>query len=88
MNAVTLPDAPAADPAWQLERRYLTVDGTRRVLRLVRFEAGWLASVDTVDGPTLGADRSPYLAARRALEPIGMSMTDAMALVGRIAREA
>lgn len=86
MTAIHVADAPSADPTWQLERRYVTVDGGRRVLRLVRFESGWLASVDTVEGPTLGADRSPYLAARRALEPLGISMTDAMALVGSLPR--
>ncbi len=79
-----LADAPSANPAWQLERRYVTVDGGRRVLRLVRFERGWLASIDTVDGPTLGADRSPHLAARRALEPLGLSLSEAISIVGPV----
>ena len=79
-------DAATAQPAWQLERRAVTVRGVRRPLRLVRFEAGWLASVDTESGPTLGADRSPYLAAHRALEPLGIGIAEAMELVGRIAR--
>jgi hypothetical protein len=78
-------DAPSTEPAWQIERRYVEVDGARRPLRLVRFATGWLASVDTPTGPTLGADRSPYLAARQALEPIGVSLADALSLVGRIA---
>lgn len=86
MTATTVPDATVAEPAWQLVRRHLTIDGSRRVLRLVRFDGGWLASTDTVDGPTLGADHSPYLAARRALEPLGVSMTDAMALVANLPR--
>lgn len=77
-------DAPAAEPAWQLERRYVEVGGVRRPLRLVRFAAGWLASVDTPAGPTLGADRSPYLAARRALEPLGIDLAEALAIVGRV----
>jgi hypothetical protein len=55
-------------------------------LRLVRFDAGWLASVDTESGPTLGADRSPYLAARRALEPLGIGLVEAMTLVGSMPR--
>jgi hypothetical protein len=77
-------DAPSAEPAWQVERRYVEIGGVRRPLRLVRFATGWLASVDTIEGPTLGADRSPYLAARRALEPLGIGLAEAMSLVGRI----
>ncbi len=77
-------DAPAADPAWQIERRYVDVDGLRRPLRLVRFATGWLASIDTPEGPTLGADHSPYLAAQRALEPLGLGLVDAMTVVGRV----
>jgi hypothetical protein len=77
-------DAPSSQPTWQIERRFVTVRGVRRPLRLVRFASGWLASVDTESGPTLAADRSPYLAARRALEPLGVDMAEAMALVGPI----
>jgi hypothetical protein len=72
------------EPVWQLQQRRLEVRGAEYRLRLVRFEAGWLASVDTESGPTLGMDRSPYLAARRALEPIGVGMVEAMTLLGRI----
>jgi hypothetical protein len=79
-------DADAAQPTWQLERRFVTVRGVRRPLRLVRFDAGWLASVDTESGPTIGADRSPYLAARRALEPLGIGLVEAMTLVGSLPR--
>jgi hypothetical protein len=79
-------DAPTAQPAWQMERRFVTVHGVRRPVRLVRFATGWLASMDTPSGPTLAADRSPYLAAQRALEPMGIGMADAMELVGRIPR--
>ena len=75
-------DAPSSEPAWQIERRFVTVHGVRRPLRLVRFATGWLASVDTEAGPTIGADRSPYLAARRALEPLGIGLVEAMTLVG------
>lgn len=82
MSAVTEHDAPSAIPAWQLERRYVEANGVRRVLRLVRFDAGWVASIDTPAGPTLGVDRSPYLAAAGALEPIGIGIAEAMALVG------
>jgi hypothetical protein len=80
----TLPelDAPSTHPTWQIERRFVTVRGVRRPVRLVRFATGWLASVDTETGPTLAADRSPYLAARRALEPLGIGMIEAMTLVG------
>ena len=79
-------DAPSAAPPWQLERRFVTVRGVRRPLRLVRFAAGWLASVDTESGPTVGANRSPYLAALAALEPLGIGMAEAMALVGAVRR--
>lgn len=86
MSGPFLMDAPSAEPAWQIERRFVTVRGVRRPLRLVRFERGWLASVDTESGPTLGADRSPYLAARRALEPLGIGLVEAMTLVGGLRR--
>jgi hypothetical protein len=74
--------APSTDQPWQLERREVTVRGVRRTLRLARFATGWIASVDTPHGPTLGVDRSPYLAARRALEPLGVGMVEAMTMVG------
>lgn len=83
MSATLERDAPSARPAWQMERRHLDAGGFRRTLRLVRFASGWLASVDTPNGPTLGADRSPYLAARQALEPLGIGLAEAMAVVGR-----
>jgi hypothetical protein len=78
-------DAPSARPAFRVERRFVEVHGVRRTLRLVRFQRGWLASVDTPEGPTLGADRSPYLAASRALEPLGIGLTDAIEVVGTVA---
>lgn len=84
MSAQLAHDAPSTRPTWQIERRFVTVRGVRRPLRLVRFADGWLASVDTESGPTLGADRSPYLAARRALEPLGIGLVEAMMLVGAI----
>jgi hypothetical protein len=77
-------DVRAPDPAWRLERRYLTVGEERLPLRLVRFATGWIASLDTVTGPTIGLDRSPYLAAHRALEPLGLDLVASMTLVGRI----
>ena len=77
-------DAPSSEPAWQMERRFITVRDVRRVLRLVRFGTGWVASVDTPSGPTVGVDRSPYLAAARALEPLGVGLVDAMAVVGPV----
>ncbi|MDQ2674464.1 MAG: hypothetical protein M3Y40_07385 [Chloroflexota bacterium] len=84
MNEMLDLDAPSSQPAFQVERRYLTVDGVRRVLRLVRFATGWVASVDTPSGPTVGVDRSPYLAARRALEPVGIGLVETMTVVGRL----
>ena len=73
-----------SERAWHMEIRFVVANGVRRPLRLVRFATGWLASADTPEGPTLGADRSPYLAARRALEPLGVDSVEAMRLVGRI----
>ena len=86
MSASLELDAPSSHPTWQIERRFVTVRGVRRPLRLVRFATGWLASVDTESGPTIAADRSPYLAARRALEPLGIGMLEAMTLVGPLTR--
>jgi hypothetical protein len=77
-------DAPGTEPAWQIERRFVTIGGVRRTLRLVRFATGWVASADTISGPTVGVDRSPYLAARRALEPLGVGLVEAMTVVGKI----
>jgi len=75
------------DPrAWRIERRFITVGGVRRPLRLVSFAAGWLASADGPAGPTLAADRSPFLAAWRALEPLGIELVDAIAVVGTVPR--
>lgn len=73
-------------PLWRLERRTVTVRGQARSMRLVAFQRGWLASIDTESGPTLAADRSPYLAAWRALEPLGVDFAVAVTLVGRMPR--
>ena len=86
MTAVERPDAPAHDRAWRAEKRTIAVRGVRRPLRLVQFPGGWLASVDTESGPTLGADRSPYLAAHRALESLGIDLAEVMSLVGPVRR--
>ena len=86
MRTLLQHDAPSAEPTFRVERRFITIRGVRRPLRLVRFVDGWLASVDTESGPTLGADRSPYLAARQALEPLGIGMVEAMTLVGKLGR--
>jgi hypothetical protein len=79
-------DAPSREPTFQVQRRFVTVGGVRRTLRLVRFATGWVASVDTPTGPTVGVDHSPYLAARRALEPVGIGLVEAMTVVGPIER--
>jgi hypothetical protein len=57
---------------WHLESRTLHVRGEEWPMRITRFPAGWLVSIDTVRGPTLGCDASPYLALARALEPTGV----------------
>ena len=77
-------DAPSREPLFAVHRRFVTACGVRRTLRLVEFATGWVASVDTPSGPTVGVDRSPYLAARRALEPIDVDLVTAMTLVGRL----
>ena len=73
--------AAAANSHWQGQDHRFVLRGASHRLRLVRFRTGWLASVDTVDGPTLGCDHSPYLAISRALEPIGGGVLDAMSIV-------
>jgi hypothetical protein len=57
---------------WHLERRMLRVREEEWPMRITRFPSGWLVSIDTVRGPTLGWDASPYLALARALEPTGV----------------
>lgn len=63
---------------------FIELRGVMYRLRLVCFAAGWLASVDTVEGPTLGYDSSPYLAVSRAVEPIGGGLVDAMSIVAAV----
>ena len=84
MSALAAHDAPSSPPAWRLYQREVIVRGEPRRLRLVRFHGGWLASVDADSGPTLAADRSPHLAAWRALEPLGVELGDAIVAVGRL----
>jgi hypothetical protein len=50
----------------------------------VRFPVGWLASVDTVEGPTLGCNASPHLAVATAIEPIGGGLIDAISIVSAL----
>jgi hypothetical protein len=73
-------------PLWHLEHRTIMLRGQSRSMRLVAFERGWLASVDTESGPTMAADRSPYLAAWRALEPLGVDLAEALTAVGSVSR--
>ena len=82
MSARAAHDAPSSPPAWRLYERLVIVRGESRRLRLVRFQRGWLASIDSDYGPTLAADRSPHLAAWRALEPLGVELGDAIVAVG------
>jgi len=84
-SAPGLDDAPGL-ATWHLEARELSVDGQPHRLRLARFASGWIASADGADGPTLGVDRSPYLAARHALEPLGVGLVEAMTAVGPVGR--
>ena len=82
---VTDAEAALAEPrSWHARRVDVLVDGELYRLRLVRFERGWVASADSVEGATLGVDRSPYLAARQALEPLGIGLVAAMSALGRL----
>lgn len=72
---------PASGRRWHAHEHRIEVRGVSNRLRLVSFAAGWLASVDTVDGPTLGYDHSPYLAVSAALEPIGGSIMEALTIL-------
>jgi hypothetical protein len=76
--------ASPPDAGWHLVRRTVLVRSVPRNLRLVQFATGWIASADTESGPTMAADASPHLAAARALEPLGVGMVEAMALVGSV----
>lgn len=78
------PNASAFVSPWRVREHRFELRGTTHRLRLVHFPAGWLASVDTVEGPTLGCDPSPYLAVSRALEPIGGGVIDAMSIIPAI----
>jgi hypothetical protein len=75
------PRVSASRSQWRRQEHRIELRGASYRLRLVRFSAGWLASIDTVEGPTLGYDTSPYLAVSRAIEPIGGGLLDAMAIV-------
>jgi hypothetical protein len=83
-QAPVLRGGPAASSHWQRQENRFVLRGASHRLRLVRFRTGWLASIDTVAGPTLGCDHSPYLAISRALEPMGGGLTDAMSIVAEL----
>ena len=74
----------ASGPGWRVQEHRIELRGARYRLRLTRFPAGWLASVDTIEGPTLGCNASPYLAASHAVEPIGGGLIDAMSIVSAL----
>jgi hypothetical protein len=78
------PQHSASGPRWKGREHRIELRGAIYRLRLVRFPAGWLASVDTVEGPTLGYDSSPYLAVSRAIEPIGAGLVEAMSIVAAL----
>ena len=78
------PSWSASGRPWRGHVQRIEVRGASYRLRLVRFPAGWLASVETLQGPTLGHDSSPYLAVSRAIEPIGGSLMDAMSIVAAV----
>lgn len=69
-------------PLWEARLLTVRVAGQPRGIRLIRFARGWIASADTVGGPTLAVDRSPYLAVQRAVEPLGIELVEALTAVG------
>jgi hypothetical protein len=75
---------PASDRGWRIQEHRIELRGAIYRLRMARFPAGWLASIDTVEGPTLGCNASPYLAVSRAVEPIGGGLIDAMSIVATL----
>jgi hypothetical protein len=78
------PNPAVSGRRWRALEHRIALHGVTHRLRLVRFAAGWLASVDTVEGPTLGCNASPYLAVSRAVEPIGGGLIDAMSIVSAL----
>lgn len=78
------PNTSVSGPEWRAREHQIALRGASYRLRMVRFAAGWLASVDTVEGPTLGFDKSPYLAVSRAVEPIGGGLIDAMRIASAL----
>ncbi len=83
-SAPNLQPNASASGQWRAEEYRVELRGGTYRLRLVHFPAGWLASVDTVEGPTLGCDPSPYLAVSRAVEPIGGELIDAMPIIAAL----
>jgi hypothetical protein len=75
---------PASDLGWRVQDLRIELRGATYRLRMARFSAGWLASVDPVEGPTLGCNASPYLAVSHAIEPIGGGLIDAMSIVSAL----
>lgn len=78
------PSASASGPVWRAQMHRIELHGATYRLRTIRFGDRWLASVDTVEGPTLGSNFSPYLAVSSAIEPIGGGLIDAMSIVSAL----
>lgn len=83
--ATTAGPDDASGPLWEFRSVSVRVGGEPRRIRLVHFSGGWIASADTVRGPTLGVDHSPYLAIQRAVEPLGVGLVEALTAVGGLA---
>ena len=81
------PSGETEEGTWRGRSLSIRVGDEWTTLRLARFARGCLASADSLEGPTLGFDRSPYLAARRALEPLGVGLVAAMSAIGRITED-
>jgi hypothetical protein len=53
---------------------------------MVQIAGRWMASAGLTDGQHVGVDRSPYLAALQALEPLNVPMMDLLPQLGPFPR--
>jgi hypothetical protein len=84
-RARTLAPAELPERGLALERT-VVVRGQRIALRLVNVRGRWVASERLTEGQNVGVDRSPYLAALTALEPLNVRMTDLLTQLGPFPR--
>ena len=66
--------------------RSVIVRGQPIRLRMVQIAGRWMASAGLTDGQHVGVDRSPYLAALQALEPLNVPMMELLPQLGPFPR--